>query len=125
MLYSIRLITALWSILLLVGCSTSLSDQLIGDWQGVVVYEDEVELGIDPQEVNLQFGSDGSYSFRSTLNHEQKGRYELNEAIYIDFFENNSAPANRVAAQLIHRDTLEIEMMEGDRERVLILSRRR
>lgn len=109
---------------LLSACQTTEEKLIIGKWNAYELLECEDIVPINTTIVNLEFKSNGTYIFNSTLNIHEEGKYYLNGG-YL-FTKDNIKPnatEKAVFIKSIAQDTLVLEMSFKGKEQFLTLVR--
>lgn len=101
---------------------TAEPDYLIGKWQAVQVSEQGDSMKLIPAEVGFHFMPNGRYSFNSTLNYKEAGRYSVQEnfLVAVDTIHTNTKD-RIVEIELLKADSLRLKMREGNKERQILL----
>lgn len=98
---------------------------LIGEWQATSVLEDGDSLRLDPAQVGFVFQPDNRYSYRSTLRYEEAGTWRYADGfLYARDTTQAGADERIVAVEKLTVDSLEIRMLAGDKERLLVFLRK-
>ncbi len=97
---------------------------LIGNWQAVQLVENDTVLGINLDAVRLQFYPAQQYTFHGTLKEEEAGTYRVQKDL---LFTNDTLvqPAHEKVVKILKLslDSLQIEMLDKDRKRILDLKK--
>ncbi len=109
--------------LLLTACGPDREAIIQGDWQGVLVLEEQDTLPVDPAEIRFRF-EPGVYQYHSTLKYREAGSFRIDRQYLITTDTVNQASTEK-AVEIIRldSDTLELRMMENGKERTLLLER--
>lgn len=115
--------TILLSLLLLWGaCANQRENQLVGSWTAVEILEEGEPLKVDPAEVQFEFRSDRTYTYRSTLNYREDGVFRI-QAEYLFTRDSAAASEKAVLIERFESDTLVLGMEDQDKARTLKLAR--
>lgn len=102
------------------SCKTIKNDQIIGSWQAVEVLEDGEPLKVNLSEINISFNANELYSFKSTLNYNEAGRYYIESPFLFTTDTVNSASTEKtVEILLLTADSLHLKMSEGGKNRLM------
>lgn len=108
------------------SCSPDASrkERLTGHWQAVEANEEGRPLEVTPEEIQFWFYPDDTYTFNSTLNYREAGRYHLrNQYLITTDTLSPDAPEKVVEIMQLGPDTLTFRMMEAEKERTLTLKK--
>jgi len=113
------------ALLLLCSCGEREDLLLLGEWQATSVLEEGDSLKLDPTQVGFVFPPDNRYTYRSTLKYVEAGTWRYAEGfLYAQDTTQAGAEERIVAVEKLTRDSLEIRMLAGDKERELVFLRR-
>lgn len=120
-----RIIITLTLLVLTAACAEdSKETALIGTWQAIQLIEEDSLLEMNVDEVKLSFDEHGSYTFKSTLDHMEAGKYRyLNNLIYLKDTTQKNKEEIAVRLLTLSVDSLAIEMDESGKKRVLSLQK--
>ena len=119
----LNLLALLFVISLLNSCNHSISsDDLLGRWEAISVFEEGKALEIDYPVIRLFVSEDGTYNYTGTLNYKESGHWHIQNEYFItkdtllpDAFERTVLISN------LTQDSFEMKMQEGGKERVLVM----
>ena len=115
----------LLALLAITGCQKdNQSYKLVGNWQAYQVLQNGEPMQLSPSEIQLNVLSNGRYLYRSTLNYEEAGHYEIDGPYFIamDTVHNNTEE-RVVEWTSISLDTLQLRMMTEGNEQLVKMSR--
>jgi hypothetical protein len=111
---------------LALSCSPYRQRDLIGEWQAVSITQEEDSLKIDPKLVQFSFSKEEGYTFRSTLNYQESGTYYiLNKRLFTMDTLNRASTEKAVDILILSPDSLHLRMMDGGKERLMKLVKRK
>lgn len=118
-----RFIVFLLLLLLSSSCiNRAKREMLAGQWQALSIQEEGRPLKVDLKDIRFSFDSKKHYSFHSTLNYREAGFYAIRRQYLLT--EDTLNPKSLEKAVEIVRltpDTLELKMMDGGKERNLLM----
>lgn len=95
---------------------------LIGQWQATNLLEETDTLGIDLNAVQLEFHTTKQYSFHGTLNELEAGTYRIQKDLLFTKDTLSQPPHEKVVKILkLNTDSLQLEMRDKDKKRILDL----
>lgn len=98
---------------------------LQGNWQAVAITEEGTPLAVDPSQIELQFTPADRYTYRSTLNYREAGSFYVDGTYLFTRDTLNQASTEKAVEILkLANDTLQLKMMDGDKERLLTMVKR-
>ena len=110
-------------VILISSCGNRAKRELLaGDWQASSIEEEGRPLKVDLEDIRFSFDNRKHYSYESTLRYREAGFYAIRRQ-YL-FTEDTIRPESLEKAVEILRltaDTLELKMMEGGKERKLVM----
>ncbi|MEM1328341.1 MAG: hypothetical protein AAGI23_20470 [Bacteroidota bacterium] len=108
---------------LFIACASQTEQYLVGDWQVNKLIEAEREIHFDElKEVRFSFYENGKYTFSSTLNYREAGRYERRgNFLHTTDTLQRETKERRVKIMQSKPDFLQLRMMTNNKERVLHL----
>ena len=120
-----RILTAVFLLLAIMvsACQSGYKpENLDGKWQAIAITEEETPLAVDPSEIQLQFNTEEQYTYHSTLNYREAGSYYINGTYLLTRDTLNQASTEKAVEILkLNNDTLQLKMMDGDKERLLTM----
>jgi hypothetical protein len=109
-------------IIFFTSCQPYRQEQLIGTWQGVEIIEEGQPLDIDPGLIRLTFDNEKHYTYQSTLNYREAGRFSLQSKFLFTTDTINRASSEKAVEILqLTPDSLFLKMSEAGRERIVKL----
>ena len=110
--------------LLISACKSEKEKQLIGKWEATQLVECEDIIPVQTDIVNIEFQSNGTYIFNSTLNVHEQGDFHLegNYLLMQDKIKSNT-PEKVVLITNLTNDSLVLEMNYKGKEQFLTLNR--
>lgn len=110
---------------LLTACQSGYqAENLKGQWQAIAITEEGTPLAVDPSQIQLSFTSEDRYTYESTLNYREAGSYSVDGAYLFTRDTLNQASTEKAVEILqLASDTLQLKMMDGDKERQLTMVR--
>ena len=107
---------------LCVSCKSEMERNIIGKWYAASLVECEEIVPIDVSLVNLEFRGNGKYTFNSTLNLHEEGKYRIKgNYLYTKDLIKEKAIEKAVRIVKLNADTLELEMNYRGKEQFLTL----
>jgi hypothetical protein len=104
-----------------------LKKQLVGPWHAIQLTEESEPLATDLDPVCLQFNADDSYSFWSTLNYFECGKFDTkNQKLIISpepIDTNRTTTQRSMDFTFLGQDTLELYMLEVGKPRTMTMVR--
>jgi hypothetical protein len=98
---------------------------LQGNWQAVAITEEGTPLAVDPSQIELEFTPADRYTYRSTLNYREAGSFYVDGTYLFTRDTLNQASTEKAVEILkLANDTLQLKMMDGDKERLLTMVKR-
>jgi hypothetical protein len=86
--------------------------------------EEGTPLAVDPSQIELQFTPADRYTYRSTLNYREAGSFYVDGTYLFTRDTLNQASTEKAVEILkLANDTLQLKMMDGDKERQLTMVR--
>ncbi len=107
------------------ACASQSEQTLVGNWRVKRLIEAEQEVIFDElQEVHFSFYDDGNYTFSSTLNYREAGRYERRgNFLHVTDTLPSNHQERRVKIMKSNPDFLQLRMKTNQIERTLDLVR--
>lgn len=99
-------------------------ESLYGQWKGVSVQEEGVNLpDVDPTILQFQFAESG-YTYQGNLNYREAGTFQVQSPyLYTTDTINQATTEKAVEILQLSEDSLHLRMMENGKERLLKLVR--
>lgn len=108
----------------IVSCSHLSENQLVGKWQAAEALEEGKPLEVELPYINFEFRKDRTYTFHSTLNYEEKGRFYIDGGLLYTKDQLNPGSAEKaVEISLLTNDSLFLRMKSNEKSRILKLAR--
>jgi|GEM_PF-375524 len=106
---------------LLGACAKDDPNLLIGSWIAYEVLEEGEKLDINASEIKLEFVDDLVYTYSSTLDYEEAGRYNVQSSYLYTTDTLSKTESGRKAVEIIQltTDSLQLRMNDNGRERIL------
>jgi hypothetical protein len=110
--------------LLLPACSRITDMQLQGNWVATHVSQENVSMeNLQVEEIKLSF-DEGKYTYHGTLQYKEAGQYYLaTPFLYTRDTLNDNQKEKAVEILNINSDTLELRMMQDEKELILTMIR--
>lgn len=100
------------------------AEALQGEWQAVTITEEGTPLAVDPSLIRLQFTDQEAYVYQSTLNYREAGSFYVDgNYLFTRDTLNQASTEKAVEILKLGPDTLQLKMMDGEKERLLTLVR--
>lgn len=111
-------------LLSLAACNNLKEKELLGQWQGFELLEEDTPLDLDPSEIRFEFHPGKTYSFHGTLKYREEGTFRV-KAGYLLTTNTLQEGATEKAVLIEHQvyDTLVLKMNEQGKTRHLKLLR--
>ncbi len=112
-------------VLLMMACAQDEPSLLIGNWIAYEVLEEGEPLDINASEIQLEFVDDMIYSYKSTLDYEEAGQYNVQSSYLYTTDTLTEFQAARKAVEIIQltADSLQLRMNDEGKERILKMLR--
>lgn len=95
---------------------------LQGQWQAVAITEEGTPLAVDLSQIELQFTPSDRYTYQSTLNYREAGSFYVDGTYLFTRDTLNQASTEKAVEILkLANDTLQLKMMDGEKERRLTM----
>ncbi len=109
---------------MLFGCSEDYSLSLVGRWQAAELKEEGKPIEVELDKIRFTFFDDQTYTYNSTLNYREAGRYELKSKYLYTTDTLNRVSIEKVV-EVVHltTDTMVIRMEDDNKERLLTLAK--
>lgn len=106
------------------GCTSPSEKDLIGTWEAYNITEEEEPIEVDYPSVKLMLNQDGTYEYRGTLNYREAGLWSL-ESRLLQTKDTLKPDGEQRSVYIlsIARDSLELQMAEQDKTRVMKMKR--
>jgi len=106
------------------ACQKVENDLLPGVWQAVEVREEGEPLDVDVSTIRLHLDSNENYTFKSTLDYREAGKYYVQSNLLYTLDTLNQASTEK-AMEIVSltSDSLLIKMNEAGKERLLKLTK--
>lgn len=110
--------------ILLTACSRITDMKLQGNWVATHVSQDNVSMeNLQVEEIKLSF-DEGKYTYHGTLQYKEAGQYYLaTPFLYTRDTLNDNPKEKAVEILNINSDTLELRMMQDEKELILTMIR--
>lgn len=110
-------------LLLLIACRSEDPNLLMGDWTAYEVVEEGEKLDINTSEIQLSFLDDEIYTYSSTLDYKEAGKYAVQSSYLYTTDTLASGQGGRKAVEIIQLtlDSLQLRMNDNGKERILKL----
>ena len=105
--------------LLLGSCQADRTLELLGTWQASLLIEDGDTVDVRLDDVSLLFEPEGAYTYTSTLDYFEEGRFALDGDILETQPAADSLSPQRVKVTTLDDSTLHFFMMDAGRRRQL------
>lgn len=109
------------ALVLLMACAQDEPSLLIGSWTAYEVLEEGEILDINASEIQLEFVDDEVYSYKSTLDYEEAGQYNVQSSYLYTTDTLAASQAARKAVEIVQltADSLQLRMNDEGKERIL------
>jgi hypothetical protein len=109
-------------LLTLAACGPYQKKDLIGKWETVKVLEEGQTLPVNNEEITFAFYPNSTYAFTSTLNYKESGFFSIEgHLLYTLDTLDKEAAEKAVEIAAVSRDSLFLNMQDGDKRRTLVL----
>ena len=119
----VNLLSLLFISSLLISCENSIRpSDLLGNWEAISIFEEGQPLEIDYPVIRLLVSEDGTYNYTGTLNYKESGRWHIQNEYFIT--KDTLLPdalEKTVLISKLTQDSFEMEMKEGEKERILVM----
>ncbi|MBX2876306.1 MAG: hypothetical protein KTR30_29570 [Saprospiraceae bacterium] len=111
--------------LLCTACASEDPNLLIGSWTAYEVLEEGEVLDINASEIQLEFVDDLIYSYKSTLDYQEAGQYNVQASYLYTTDTLQQVQSGRKAVEIIQLtpDSLQLRMNDEGKERILKMLR--
>lgn len=116
-------VISVWALLHFGACTSEENNLLIGDWKGYEVMEEGEKLDINASEIQLSFINDQIYTYASTLDYKEAGKYNVQSSYLYTMDTLSAVQSGRKAVEIIQLtvDSLQLRMNDSGKERILKL----
>lgn len=107
----------------LTACQSGYEQEALqGRWEAVAITEEGTPLAVDPSQIELHFLASDLYTYQSTLNYREAGSYYI-DGTYLFTRDTLNQASTQKAVEILKlaNDTLQLKMMDGDKERQLTM----
>ena len=101
------------------ACETDRTPELLGTWQASLLIEEGDTVDVRLDDVSLLFESGGAYTYTSTLDYFEEGRFALDGDILETQPTADSLSPQKVKVTTLDDSTLHFFMMDAGRRRQL------
>lgn len=111
--------------MLLTACESGFKQEALhGQWEAIAITEEGTPLAVDPNQIKLHFMVSDHYTYQSTLNYREAGTYQI-DGTYLFTRDTLNQASTQKAVEILKlvNDTLQLKMMDGDKERQLTMVR--
>jgi len=104
------------------SCANDAPNLLLGQWTAFEILEEGEVLDINPSQIQLGFEEGERYTYLSTLNYEEAGRYRV-QTPYLYTTDTTAEQQAEKAVEIIQltMDSLQLRMNDNGKERILKL----
>jgi hypothetical protein len=104
------------------SCANDAPNLLLGQWTAFEILEEGEVLDINPSQIQLGFEESERYTYLSTLNYEEAGRYRV-QTPYLYTTDTTAEQQAEKAVEIIQltMDSLQLRMNDNGKERILKL----
>lgn len=96
---------------LFAGCSLDQTDNLLGSWTAVSVFQNDRAMDVNHSEITLSFTEKGTYNYTSTLEYKEAGYFRL-DGKTLETTDTLAKPhaSKLVLVEQLKSDTLQLKM---------------
>lgn len=106
-------------------CTNEKEQFLVGKWQATKLMEADQILDVPVEEVFFTFNENKIYTFNSTLNYKEAGKYEQSgNILYTTDTLQKDAKRKAVKILTLDETSLKLEMEDEDRKLILDLTKK-
>ena len=120
-----KMLYLIFPVFLFSACQNEMQENLLGSRVAVSITEEGKELPVNTEEITLNIQSDGTYSYRGTLNYAEAGTWFLEENLLYTQDTTGEGKQKAVLVMRAEQDTLVLGMTEAGKERILTLQKRK